>query len=104
MKHYCYYIQERFFCTCFLQLQFESYLKKLAINSLKMTADEYQHLREEHPQDWVMNELQRKSAEKGLASYNLWALKESLLRDQCIATRTHHEWQPTEVFDLSSAV
>jgi len=80
-----------------LQLQFENYLKKLAVDSLKMTDDEYRHLREEHNQDWVINELQRRSLEKGLAAYNLGVLRESLLRDQSVATRTHLEWQPAEV-------
>ena len=65
-----------------------------------MTGDEYRHLREEHNQERVINELQRRSLEKGLAAYNLSVLRESLLRDQSVATRTHHEWQPAEVWNL----
>ncbi|KAJ7385705.1 hypothetical protein OS493_013734 [Desmophyllum pertusum] len=80
-----------------VELQFENYLKKLALDSLKMTADEYRQLREEHNQDWVIDELQRRSLEKGLAAYNLRSLRESLLKDQTIASRTHQGWQPPEV-------
>ena len=65
-----------------------------------MTVDEYRHLREEHNQEWAINELQRRSLEKGLAAYKLNVLKESLLRDQSVATRTHHEWQPAEVWNM----
>ena len=65
-----------------------------------MTADEYRQLREEHNQDWVIDELQRRSLEKGLAAYNLRSLRESLLKDQTIASRTHQVWQPPEVWDI----
>ena len=83
-----------------LQLQFENFLEKLALDSLKMAADEYRQLREEHNQDGAIDELQRRSLEKGLTTHNLKALRESLLRNQTIASRTHHEWQPPEVRDL----
>ncbi|KAJ7385694.1 hypothetical protein OS493_013722 [Desmophyllum pertusum] len=80
-----------------VELQFENYLKKLALDSLKMSADEYRQLREEHNQDWVIDELQRRSLEKGLAAFNnLRFLRESLLKDQTIASKTHQEWQPPE--------
>lgn len=62
-----------------------------------MGADEYRHLREEHTHDGAIDELQRRSLEKGLATHNLRTLRESLLKDQTIASRTHHEWQPPEV-------
>ena len=62
-----------------------------------MSADEYKQLREEHNQDWVIDELERRSLEKGLAAYNLRALRESLMKDQSAASRTHQEWQPPEV-------
>ena len=62
-----------------------------------MRVDEYRHLREEHNQDGAIDELQRRSLEKGLTTHNLRALRESLLKDQTIASRTHHEWQPPEV-------
>ena len=65
-----------------------------------MEADEYRHLREEHNQDGAIDKLQRMSLEKGLTIHNLKALRESLLRDQTIASRTHHEWQPPEVRDM----
>lgn len=80
-----------------MQLQFENYLTKLAVDSLKMDADEYKQLREEHTQDWVMEELQKRSFEKGIAAYSLRALREALLRNQSIANRTHQEWQPPQV-------
>ena len=75
-------------------------MKKTATDSLKMADNEYRQLREEHDQDWVIEEIQQRSLEKGLAAYNLKALRESLLRDQTIASRTHHEWQPPEVWDI----
>ena len=65
-----------------------------------MGADEYRHLRGKHNQDGAIDELQRRSLEKGLTTHNLRALRESLLRDQTIASRTHHEWQPPEVRDV----
>ena len=73
-------------------------MERLAVDALKMTTDEYQLLREEHNQDWIVAELQRRSLEKGLHSYNLKALKESLLRDNKISGRTYFEWQPPEVW------
>ena len=65
-----------------------------------MADDEYLQLREEHNQDGAIDELQRRSIEKGLTTHNLKALRESLLRDQTIASRTHHEWQPPKVRDI----
>ena len=79
------------------QLYFENFLEKLAVDSIKMEADEYKNLREEHTQDWIIDELQERSFEKGLAAYNLRALRDALLRNQSIANRTFHEWQPPEV-------
>ena len=82
------------------QLYFEHFLKKLAVDSLKMKADEYKHLREEHTQDWIIDELQKTSLEKGLASYSLRALRDALLRNHGIASRTHQEWQPPKVLGM----
>ena len=72
-------------------------MKKLATDSLKMSDDEYRRLREENNQDWVINELQRRSLEKRISFTNLTALRESLMKNQTLATRTHFEWQPSEV-------
>jgi len=84
----------------FLQLQFENFLTKLAVDSLKMDAEEYKQLRETHTQDWIIEELQKRSFEKGIATYSLRALREALLRNQSIADRTHREWQPPQVWAL----
>lgn len=83
---------------CF-QFQFDNYLKKLAVDSLKMTVDEYQILKEEHNQAWMIAELQRRCLEKGLHGSNLQALKESMLSNHKVAVRTHFEWQPPEVWN-----
>lgn len=80
-----------------MQGSFENFLAKLAIDSLKMEADEYRILREEHNQDGVIDELQRRSLEKGLTSYNLRALREALLENLSVSSRTFKEWQPAEV-------
>lgn len=80
-----------------IQLQFESYLEKLAVDSLKMNVDEYKQLRDTHTQDWIIDELQKRSLTKGLSTYNLRTLREALLRNQTFANRTHQEWQPAEV-------
>lgn len=63
-----------------------------------MEEDEYKHLKEEHNQDWIIDELQRKSREKGLPDYSLRALREALLKNLSIADRTFKEWQPPQVF------
>ena len=83
-----------------LQLQFEKFLTKLAVDSLKINADEYKQLRESHTQDWIIEELQKRSLEKGIASYSLTALREALLRNQSISDRTRQEWQPPQVWAL----
>jgi len=62
-----------------------------------MDVDEYKQLKEAHTQDWIIEELQKRSLEKGIATYNLRALREALLRNQSIANRTHQEWQPPQV-------
>ncbi|KAL9968891.1 hypothetical protein ACROYT_G021035 [Oculina patagonica] len=80
-----------------VEFQFENYLRKLAIDSINMDADEYKHLREQNTQDWIIDELQRRSLEKGLVSYDLRALREALLKNQSVSSRTHHEWQPPKV-------
>ncbi|CAH3046661.1 unnamed protein product [Pocillopora meandrina] len=80
-----------------VQLQFESYLEKFAVDSLKMSVDEYRQIREIHSQDWMVDELQKRSLTKGLTTYDLWTLRDALLRNQAIANRTHQEWQPAEV-------
>ena len=80
-----------------IYLQYESYLEKLALGSLKMNVSEYRQLRETHTQDWIIDELQNRSITKGLTSYNLRTLREALLTNQTIANRTYHEWQPAEV-------
>jgi len=72
-------------------------LTKLAVDSLKMEADEYKRLREEHNLDWIIDELQRRNREKGLPDYSLRALREALLKNLNIANRTFQEWQPAQV-------
>lgn len=80
-----------------MQIQFENFLKKLALDTLKMTSDEYQQLTRGHNQDWIINELEKRSLERGLVSYNLRTLLESLQKDQIFASKTHNEWGPPEV-------
>ena len=82
------------------QLFFENFLAKLAVDSLKMEADDYNHLRKEHNLDWIIDELQRRSREKGLRDYSLRALREALLKNSSIANRTFEEWQPPQVRDM----
>lgn len=87
------------------QLFFEHFLTKLAVESLKMDEDEYKHLREEHNQGWIIDELQRRSREKGLPDYSLRALREALLKNLSIANRTFQEWQPPQVYkDMFSQI
>ena len=62
-----------------------------------MTSDEYQQLTRGHNQDWIIDELQKRSLERGLVSYNLRTLLESLQKDQIFASKTHNEWGPPEV-------
>ncbi|XP_020601133.1 uncharacterized protein LOC110040258 [Orbicella faveolata] len=80
-----------------VQLAFENFLAKLAVDSLKMEAEEFKTLRKKHTQDWVIDELQRRSFEKGLANYNLRALRRALLTNHKVSFRTFKEWQPAEV-------
>ena len=72
-------------------------MEKLAVDSLKMNVDEYREMKERHSQDWIIDELQKRSLTRGLTTYNLRTLKEALLRNQTFANRTHQEWQPAEV-------
>ena len=62
-----------------------------------MTSDEYHKMREENTKEWIIEELEKRAFEKGLANFNLRTLRESLLNDQIVASRTHIEWQPAEV-------
>ena len=62
-----------------------------------MTSDEYHHMREENTKEWIIEELEKRAFEKGVANFNLRTLRESLLKDQIVASRTHVEWQPAEV-------
>ena len=62
-----------------------------------MNVDEYKQIRDTHSQDWIIDELQKRSLTKGLTTYNLRTLREALLRNQTLANRTHQEWQPAEV-------
>lgn len=62
-----------------------------------MNVDEYKQIRDTHTQDWIIDELQKRSLTKGLTTYNLRTLREALLRNQTFANRTHQEWQPAEV-------
>ena len=63
-----------------------------------MDEDEYKHLRQEHNQGWIIDELQRRSREKGLPGYSLRALREALIKNLTIANRTFQEWQPPQVY------
>lgn len=72
-------------------------MEKLAVDSLKMSVDEYRQMRETHSQEWIVDELQKRSLTKGLTTYDLRTLRDALLRNQTIANRTHQEWQPAEV-------
>ena len=65
-----------------------------------MKAEEFKTLRKMNTQDWVIDELQRRSFEKGLVNYNLRELREALLRNQIVSFRTFKEWQPAEVWDM----
>ena len=69
----------------------------MATDYLKMESNEYKQLRERNTQDWMIDELQRRCSEKGLATYNLRTLREALLRNLSISNRTHQEWQPPKV-------
>ena len=75
----------------------ENFLKKLATNSLNMAVEEYELMRDEGGQEWVIDEIQKRCQEKGLAVPNVRSLKESLQKDQTVAARTHSEWQPSQV-------
>lgn len=72
-------------------------MKKLATHSLNMAVEEYKQMRDERSQEWVIDEVQKRCEEKGLAVPNIRSLKESLQNDQTVAARTHSEWQPSEV-------
>ena len=87
-------------CFSHLQLVFETFLANLAVDSLKMKDEEFKTLREMHTQDWVIDELQKRSFEKGLANYNLRALRKALLTNHSISFRTFKEWQPAKVWDI----
>ena len=54
-------------------------------------------MRDERSQEWVIDEIQKRCQEKGLAFSSIRSLKESLQKDQTVAARTHSEWQPSEV-------
>lgn len=45
-----------------------------------MTSDEYHKMREENTKEWIIEELGKRAFEKGLASFNLRTLRESLLK------------------------
>ena len=63
-----------------------------------MTSDEYHKMREENTEEWIVDELEKRGLENGLAIHNLRTLRESLRKDQIVASRTHLEWQPPEVW------
>ena len=65
-----------------------------------MTSDEYQKMREENTKEWIIEELEKRVLDNGLAIFNLRTLRESLLKNQMVASRTHLDWQPAEVQDL----
>ena len=71
----------------------------MAIETMKMSAEDYRQLTEEHTQDWVVDELQRKILDEGLAAYNLRSLRESLQRDSSIAKKALLKWQPPKVWN-----
>ena len=83
-----------------LQLSLENFLTKLAVDTLKIEAEEFKNLRERHNQDWIIDELQRRSFEKGHANYNLRALREALLSNHSVSFRTFKEWQPAGVWNM----
>ena len=62
-----------------------------------MTSDEYHTMPEENTKEWIVDELEKRGLERALPIYNLRKLRESLLKDQIVAGRTHLEWQPAEV-------
>ena len=62
-----------------------------------MALEEYEQMRDERGQEWVIDEIQKRCQEKGLTVSNIRSLKESLQNDQTVAARTHSEWQPSEV-------
>ena len=66
-----------------------------------MTSDEYHKMREENTKEWIVDELEKRGLERGLAIHNLRTLRESLLKDQMVASRTHLQWQPAEVWASS---
>ena len=66
-----------------------------------MTSDEYHKMREENTKEWIVDELEKRGLERSLAIYNLRTLRESLLKDQMVASRTHLQWQPAEVWASS---
>ena len=66
-----------------------------------MTTDEYHNMREENTKEWIIEELEKRGFEKGLANFNLRTLRESLLKDQVVASRTHVECSPQRYKKIS---
>ena len=82
-----------------LKIQFEAYLEKLATDNLKMTSEEYESLAltQKHDQRWIMDQLHQRSLALNVPIHNLENLYQSLLQDHRVATRTHRDWEPSEV-------
>ena len=79
------------------KVQFEAYLAKMAVETLKMTAEEYQALKMRNNQRRFMETLYQRARAMNVTMHDLEALYLSLLHDHKVASRTHLEWQPPEV-------
>lgn len=85
------------FARFHLQVQFEAYLAKMAVETLKMTAEEYQALKTRNNQRRFMETLYQRARAMNVTMHDLEALYISLLHHYKVASRTHLEWQPAEV-------
>ncbi|XP_048587065.1 mycocerosic acid synthase-like polyketide synthase isoform X2 [Nematostella vectensis] len=80
-----------------VELQFEEYMLRIAVKSLKMREDEYQSLRKKHSMSEMLDLLQKRSRDLDLSLFSLQAMWDSLLHDQVISSKTHDEWEPPKV-------
>ena len=74
-----------------------SSLSKMAVQTLQMSEEEYQNIRQNSSLEELIANLSQRARQMNVPFYDLQSLHESLAKDHAIALRTHWEWQPAKV-------
>ena len=75
----------------------ESSLSKMALQTLQMSEEEYQNIRQNSSMEELFATFSQRARQMDVPYFDLQSLHDSFVKDLAISSRTHWEWQPAKV-------